>query len=574
MLSSIDNVIKDFTYLSLIEYNINIIFSLKCMMKWIWVIVSLFLIALIIIAVIYGKATTKYNTYEDLPLQKDINLYKVKEGDICNIKEDCPDGFYCSGRCVNGPYGGELQYCPCREGLSCVNGPSGTWVCSNVCTTNADCPSDRPICYSNVCIKKVANASPCLFNEECESNNCSYNFCQPQGIVSGLSLALCFPGYPDPRTNTVEKPGCSSVLTCEDGFCQTPGLTLGSVCNKQDCIKGLECLTVSGSLCSNSGDICYCSYPSSNDCKINKCPDFLECVNNNCLNSTGLPCQTNSSCASGTCLSNNSASLFYFLNNGWVKVDSVPPYPVKRFFVCDTSSLYPNGNTYTFSNNTIYINSTVYAYYLKDLTSGNWQYLPTLLQGFENHFIYPRISNKLSSYTLWINKDSTTILTPLLININPSIGQNPITTLALTNIVEGDINNNSDAILQDKFNNLYLVTLKGYKIASLGLIGSKPRYCSTIESMGFAYIKDSYIAFGNSEVTYKPEGTVLDLSFYDQLNGIFTYKNSQDKVLACRVKNGNIFPIPGEYSEDSVTYYGSFSSYTDFTMISSNKVCK
>lgn len=150
--------------------------------------------------------------------------------------------------------------------------------------------------------------SACTQNSDCDSNNCSFGFCQTAGNVTRTVGASCI------ASNTsVAVAGCVSGLSCIRPSGQTIGVCTDGTSNFfTACFSGLnQCRSYN--VCKapigvNSTTNTFCVFMSNpNICPSGKCLPGYTCdftndnAAGNCLASNGLSCIMNSQCESQTC---------------------------------------------------------------------------------------------------------------------------------------------------------------------------------------------------------------------------------------------------------------------------------
>jgi len=242
-------------------------------------------------------------------------LCKYTPGTPCFASFECANEYFCSGVCVSGEIGGLNQYCPCDDGYICDLQKGGDMVCKGAsgttCGTGLDCFSE--ICNisqgqtTGTCAGGFPLSYPCISDSQCESLNCSENYCQPIGIITGTIGSSCagdcvgWIGSSCSATGSAcicsedNEPGicmeydigflapcvpdygvCADIFSCynptggTDLYCY-PGDT-GCICSfytaspsygPTACIGGMTALSFQPPLCPDSGMPCL--YPCVND---------------------------------------------------------------------------------------------------------------------------------------------------------------------------------------------------------------------------------------------------------------------------------------------------------------------
>jgi hypothetical protein len=381
-------------------------------------------------------------------------------GSCCSDFSDCDLGLqYCSGICVSGPFGNLSQNCPCFNGLVCSPSHGNTYLLTclgpsgNSCTTNEECLSGN--CLSTgVCSGGLVAGDSCTVSQECEQGlvcEPTFFYCQPPGIVSGQLNAGCFPNSPPPvEGGTYPTAGCNEGLLCDNNFCVTAAIGLGTNCTDiVPCIEPLACLDNNNNDCLPGDVACQCLYEdSANSCLDGICTTNYTCNsgNNICLGNSGQPCFANDQCLSSSC--NFTTNLFTLSSiNGvtgatgfigssdltWTKQSTIPTAgSVKRmvgftnpsnttqdilYAVC-TDGLYNynnNSNTWSLIIPNPLVTSITGGTSTKLLIDFAVNSTSLMLVAFLETVTYPSIQANYTVYTLTNNN----ILTPFNVISNP-----------------------------------------------------------------------------------------------------------------------------------------------------------
>lgn len=313
-----------------------------------------------------GPCTSNSDCATNLSCDLPTSTCRYNLGVTCEIATDCLTGDYCSGVCVNGPFGALQQPCPCNAGLICANSNDNpaALICllpgDAPCSANDQCVSNK--CEDGKCKNPRNDGDTCVTNDNCASNNCSFypgstiGYCQAQGINTGDIGSICNKGAP-----------CSVNSICFGNTCTSAIQGMSSVCtNISLCALPMNCLsTTDGKPCTSDdcGATAYsCEFTISNNidpntCNMNDCITTQTCSNNVCYNQSGQGCYSNSNCTSGVCSNTGIISQLSFNNSlpigatvfGWTSLYPTPPNTsVKRIFslmVQGTKNIYIVSNT-------------------------------------------------------------------------------------------------------------------------------------------------------------------------------------------------------------------------------------
>ena len=244
---------------------------------------------------------------------------RLPAGALCNDATDCVTGLICSGLCATGATGGLNQLCPCNPGFLCTVQNNRLTICKGAggtsCQLDSDCASD--ICLdNNTCAAGDPNSFPCTTNAQCASNNCNNGFCQTEGITTGTIGAACAGacvGFVGAVCNsTVTNPlVCECISgTGEPGTCVTVTQGILSSCSTLSaCTEDLICLATigqTGQTCGTGTTGCICVFPYIDP---NSLATGGVCINgmspiislNKCFNNNGLGCDSGGMCVNQAC---------------------------------------------------------------------------------------------------------------------------------------------------------------------------------------------------------------------------------------------------------------------------------
>lgn len=147
----------------------------------------------------------------------EYGICKVSTGELCTSVIQCvPGTVLCNGICLSSYAGGLNQEGPCIQSnlIEDSNGICKLIEDSPGCHFDADC-LDSKCNYKDgilTCIKPRLSGSICTKNYQCNSNNCSFGYCQPDQIKTGEIGALCNI-YQNCSTGNCQ-PTCNSGLSC------------------------------------------------------------------------------------------------------------------------------------------------------------------------------------------------------------------------------------------------------------------------------------------------------------------------------------------------------------------------
>lgn len=147
----------------------------------------------------------------------EYGICKVSTGELCKSVVQCvPGTVVCNGICLSTYSGGLNQEGPCIQS-NLVEDSNG--ICKLIedspgCHFDTDC-LDSKCNYKDgilTCIKPRLSGSVCTKNYQCDSNNCSFGYCQPSQIITGEIGAFCNI-YQNCSTGNCQ-PTCNSGLSC------------------------------------------------------------------------------------------------------------------------------------------------------------------------------------------------------------------------------------------------------------------------------------------------------------------------------------------------------------------------
>lgn len=163
---------------------------------------------------------------------------------------------------------------------------------------------------------KTSLGAACTANSDCQSGNCSLNFCQSANITTGTAEAACI------STNgTIANGGCGSYLYCDIARGQTVGIckSTRNTGYFDSCQDAGQCMVVNTCRAANGGGgvsgtgaggaggaggtgTSYCLFPENpNACSNGTCLSGFNCLADLCLSEVGLLCSINEQCSSGSC---------------------------------------------------------------------------------------------------------------------------------------------------------------------------------------------------------------------------------------------------------------------------------
>lgn len=265
-------------------------------------------------------------------------------GQECSSLDECTsEANYCNGLCGNGPIGGLNQACPCNEGLKCVE-EEGLLVCKaepgEPCTSNGECVTKlcTPTGIADplyICSPGLPLGSYCTDNDECDSGNCSLNFCQYGGYTTATFGSYCSAQVPCGGY------GGSNELTCKtsENKCVYGNKDLGTFCNSTDkfCKSQFECRAFAA----GTGTTSVCIFPTElpdragyNLCPQGKCISGFTCISGVCKADASISgakqmCLVNSDCrtSTGTGVCNNGPALrrWDWKYNKWRRITTISP---------------------------------------------------------------------------------------------------------------------------------------------------------------------------------------------------------------------------------------------------------
>ncbi len=227
-------------------------------------------------------------------------------GTPCTMDANCNTGLICGidATCQIPP---PLPPGTCRTNADCMTDQ----VCTNSrcvgtlgarCTQNADCDTDLT-CIAGVCSTPPAfpNGTACSADSDCQSDNCSFSFCQATQTVSGQTNAVCSTGANSPPLGI----GCTTGFQCTSSTCSPTGSALTFRCSMDtDCNPFNVCQANPYS--TTGSEVCiYRDDP--NICPTGICAGGYECSNpagtssSSCMGFSGIPCTINANCLSGNC---------------------------------------------------------------------------------------------------------------------------------------------------------------------------------------------------------------------------------------------------------------------------------
>ena len=211
-------------------------------------------------------------------------------GDACGSDADCASGICNLGACIPDPLPG-LE--PCSTDAACLAGTCRDGVCDTVCgdgvcggdasTPTENCGSSVP---PNACPADCGpceDGSPCVERADCESSVCNLGECIPEKLPGGAPCDTFFACI----SLECHDGACADV--CGDGVCA--GVLGGEICG--DLNDGREC-TLDCGLCGN-GVPC----TSNSKCASGAC-NFGFCIEAGSLGAQ-VPCTTDRACRSGRC---------------------------------------------------------------------------------------------------------------------------------------------------------------------------------------------------------------------------------------------------------------------------------
>lgn len=300
---------------------------------------------------------------------KEWGYCKKKLGIACTDLYECvPEANICFGYCSKSDSGDLNQPCiapdfKCSEGLICdktIENPNiGTCVIPDGekgCLVDSNCTKNAR-CINNFCIVTLPNGGYCEINSQCESFNCSKNYCQKDGLETGTVDAIC-------AVNLRESPlpPCNANLNCYYVFKENVPVDVNHFKGSPSAIYGhciqnfnwpssnCESGCIPPSLCYKISDINMCILPRlmngnvpTNEPNINSCSDIFTsgicipgytCVSEYCEATKGMP----------------SKSLSYGLVE-WIKSDAFGHWEFKMnidFKYSNLSLLSSNNDLYIY----------------------------------------------------------------------------------------------------------------------------------------------------------------------------------------------------------------------------------
>jgi len=169
---------------------------------------------------------------------------------------------------------------------------------NHTCNSDNDC-NENQVCFSGSC--KLNNNEICKNNKDCASNSCIEGICIHENL--GNYNQKCYTSS-------------EGRLKCKDGLiCNPNGICKGDKgfydnCDNQSyyCSTGLSCLNIDlGTPCKGNNS-CICDFSYSHN-KFNEVSCILGLEENKeedeCLNTSNLPCNNNEICVSGVCNKNS-----------------------------------------------------------------------------------------------------------------------------------------------------------------------------------------------------------------------------------------------------------------------------
>jgi hypothetical protein len=149
--------------------------------------------------------------------------------------------------------------------------------------------------------KKSGLGVKCANDTDCSSGNCSMDFCQAAGRVTGTVGAACIS-----TDGTISDGGCGSDLECvieskqTVGTCKSTGNTgyFNKCENTTQCMDVNTCRKTDGS----DGSETFCLFPvDPNQCSNGVCLSGFMCTSSECLGEHGMTCNADTQCVSSSC---------------------------------------------------------------------------------------------------------------------------------------------------------------------------------------------------------------------------------------------------------------------------------
>ncbi len=257
-----------------------------------------------------------------------INQCKLGINKPCFHKDDCMTDLRCSGICIdkntNSFFNTEKfgDYCPCKDKYVCVNfrndkvnlGKKCLKPPGIICSDSEECTSN--ICASNKCQPPGGSGHVCEYDFQCASSNCSLGFCQPPGKITTQDESFC-------NLTTQNSKACLSFCSLENK-CTNVISGLSQTCGAATCSNNLECYYYKDSVLNqqqtteeniekavNGIGRLICSYggnesgPTPNKpANAKNCPSgsVVNVGGNQCLALSDKPCFSNDNCENNSCL--------------------------------------------------------------------------------------------------------------------------------------------------------------------------------------------------------------------------------------------------------------------------------